>query len=85
VNAIIYPIQFLRRLNGRWAAQIERLTDRRRSRSSGTDRCVCGQDVVAPRRSSYSATAVVNEWHCASCGRIWKTYAEVTGPEGAPS
>ncbi|MGO3930190.1 hypothetical protein [Rhodopseudomonas pseudopalustris] len=44
---------------------------------------MCGHAVVAPSRSNYSATAVVNEWHCAACGRSWKTYADSVEPEGS--
>jgi hypothetical protein len=59
------------------------LTDPRRSNPLGTDLCLCGQAVVAPSRSQYSATAVVNEWHCANCGRSWNTYADNVRPEGS--
>ncbi|ABD06865.1 conserved hypothetical protein [Rhodopseudomonas palustris HaA2] len=58
------------------------MNDPRRSNPLGTDSCVCGQAVVAPSRSNYSASAVVNEWHCTACGRSWKTFADSAQPEG---
>jgi hypothetical protein len=47
----------------------------RRSNPIGTDVCDCGQMITAPGKASYSPIAVVNEWHCAGCGRSWTTYA----------
>lgn len=74
MNALIYPIQLGRDFERRWAARAAR-DETRKSRSEGTDTCLCGETAIAPSNSTYSPDEVANHWKCLTCGRVWKTSA----------
>jgi hypothetical protein len=74
MNAIIYPIHLRRQFEQRWAARIVR-DEPRRSPPEGTDTCICGQTVIAPRISTYAPDEIVNHWECSACGKRWATTA----------
>jgi hypothetical protein len=73
MGVITYPLQILRTIEQRWANQASRQAQR--SNPAGTAICDCGELLVAPCQSTYSAVGVINKWHCTKCGQIWHTYA----------
>ena len=75
MSFIIYPSEFQRRSERRWASRMVR-EEPRRSPSRGTNTCTCGHLVTAPVSSTYLPTGVVNEWRCSACGNAWTTIAD---------
>ena len=73
MSAIIYPLDFHRKFERRWAAGAQ--SQQRRSPPEGTDICICGHTVIAPSRATYTPGVVINHWQCARCGREWTTSA----------
>lgn len=94
MNAIIYPLRFHLKSEGRWARCLSKaitpkaVTSKaamppgpRRSPSHGTDTCVCGCVVIAPYASIYSPPNVINKWHCIKCGSRWDTVVDLVRTE----
>lgn len=79
MSAVIYPLHFERRFARKWArsARDASPAPMRRSRPESTDTCACGQVLVAPYNSTYSAKAVINKWHCMNCNAKWSTIADI--------
>lgn len=82
----IYPISFYRLAEKRWTQRPETLSGVRRSPTSGTDLCLCGNLLIAPTSSKLIEGKVINEWKCNRCQRAWETEANLSPfPSRKPS